>query len=597
MSPSSTVTPLPPPPPNTATPTNGVVSPPTVASPQPLPRILFGKAVDSGGSWILFAVLSAIVAGLAHGVLVPKPEGGTANALVTVLIHPSEEARIVVTLLVVIWSYTLFATAQNAVRLRAERKLLNDLRQTLPATPDTQVASLLQTKLSGAENDTLLVQAVQSVWDARQIATPDLEAISASLAGLAERKSGVGAGVGNRLMLLSLLGTVLGLAQVISTLDPQIKAASVSGDVDAIFKNLNNTLIQMGTAFSSTAWGILLSTVLSWATATGSAARQDYVARVQHFAVAELAPRLVISSPAAAIDSFRNAILQGERLLTDVRATVEQSTKTQTLMADTLRDAHTAIRTETQSFVQKVEAVFVQNAAQFAQNMQHVATSVVAGAQAQSDAATQLDTLLRESTADLANAADSLHAAATVVSGLDASISRMDGTAKQMNTDLVNVAPQLQTLFAAQANTLAQANKQQADSFTAAAVEQSQAADARLTRQEAAFAQGLSALNAELSQAVRSVQTLVTAVQPRLPSPAELDKLRTTIDALTKAADAMTRGGMADGRAATVSDGSVLTPMQWRQAMSEALDPLLRQLHTLGTGMSSGPVADNSELI
>lgn len=547
----------------------------------PTTSIPFGKkGAKSSSTWqiCLQAGIALAIALIAYNILLPTNSSAKTiqgTALQTVLLHPSQEARSIVSLLILIFTYTIISTIFKRVEINKEQNSFNKLRENLPNTTSlNNTEDILRKALADTERDSLLVQATQAVWDARHLDSPDLEAINATLDALEDKRSGSGSGVSNRLMLLSLLGTILGLAQVISTLEPQIKSASATGDVQAIFDNLQGTLTQMGTAFSSTAWGILLSTLLSWITSVASASRQKYAAEVQYFAVSELAPRVFSTSPGAAVDGLKVAILQGQQLIKDTESAIKRSTNEQSQYLQRLEAAHKSIENETKSLITKVESVFINNATQFAQNLTKVGNYVVNGAAAQIDAAKQLDALLIKSTEELSDAADSLRSAAIVVQGLDNTVTKIDATAKQMNADLGNIAPKLQSLLTAQSDALAKASQVQANTLTNLGQTQAQAWGDRLSQQESVFKKSLE----ELQKNTVEIRALVNSVQPRFPSSGELDKLRSTLDGVTKAAETLARGGFSTVGTPPPTGGSSISPAQLKTAMSEALEPLARQL-------------------
>ncbi len=499
-----------------------------------------------------------------------KTNSITDNPLSTVLLHPSPEARTVGSLLVLIFIYTTLAIIWNTIELKKEQNQFNIIREILSSTPDNYLESMLRAKLANVQSNSLLAQAIQAIWDARHLQSPDLEAISSSLDALEDKRNGTGIGVSNRLMLISLLGTILGLAQVISTLDPKIKNASITGDVQSIFDNLQNTLMQMGTAFSSTAWGILLSTLLSWITSGASAARQEYAAKIHYFVVSELAPRIYTTSPAAAIDNLRDAILQGQQLIKHAESTITKSITQQDLLLDRLVTAHKSIETETKSFITKVENVFINNANQFEKKLTDVGNYVVDGAKAQIEAAVRLDDLLVKSTIELSDAAKNLSVASTVIQSLNS-------TAQQMNIDLKNIAPQLSNLLISQVDALTKSG----DAMTAIATQQAQIWNGRITQQETLFKKSLE----DLQDTTSEIRALVGTVQPRLPSSAELDKLRDSIERIAKIID--TFGGERTSNKESTLTSNIISPAQWKQVMSESLEPLTRQLNS-GTLAQAG---------
>lgn len=162
--------------------------------------------------------------------------------LLALFLRPSPEAALVIAAIIGIAFYTLAQILMHSTELAREREALERCRGAVRGQlPQDIPVNLRQAILTSGQN-TLTVRAVQAVWDAHELQTPDMEAISGSLATLEESVSSVGANVGNRLMLLSLLGTIIGLAGVVSTLQPQLGSFGTSGDVQSLLNSLQATL-------------------------------------------------------------------------------------------------------------------------------------------------------------------------------------------------------------------------------------------------------------------------------------------------------------------------------------------------------------------
>ena len=526
-----------------------------------IPGIIAGIATALAG-WFL----------LGKGNTVSIMDAESSSPLATlrgVFLHPPLEAKAVVCLLLCIAVATIVTAWQHHRRLSQEFANLRLCRGALADSPDDALPLDIYTNISlgglGTEPSySTLRRAVTSVWNCHQLQTPDLEAISGSLTALEETKGGVGSTIGNRLMLLSLLGTVIGLAKVISTLQPQLSAVRGTGDVQGLLDNLQGTLTQMGVAFSSTAWGIVLASIISWIAAGLADRRASFLAETQFFAVSELAPRLLPGGTQTAINEMSQILQEGQEFIRQSRDMLTSACSEQkTLLDSILQESGVflkAQRAEANNLYQKsakfiagVEKTLEVATSHIHQEIVSAGNYVVDGAKAQIKVAEQLDNALQASAQDMSAAANALKNSAQTLQTLNASATQLQQSVNDLKASL-------------EANIVKiDAAEQQREKRVLTAT------DAQMQAQRLLIIE----VETRLKAVVAETAQLIQRIDPKLPSPQDWTRLQQVLQHATSAAEAMARG-----------QGSLSSQMI-EQAMSNAVAPVWQEAHLINLNLNN----------
>jgi hypothetical protein len=462
-----------------------------------------------------------------------------AGAIGSVFFHPPDEALIVIVSLILVSIKTAAELVKSNVRLARESNVLLDFRDRIRIIPGTPSETDLRIALQEANADSALVRALQGVWDARNLQSVDLEAISNAAFGLELRHMGVGRTTANRLMLLSLLGTVMGLAGVIGSLQPQLIAAQRSGDVEALLSNLQGTLTSMGTAFASTAWGIVLASSIAWYAGRVNARRASHVAEVQYLVVTEVAPRILPLSVPMAITRITELVAQSESLISENRAVLFGIREESSVHLDRLRQHNQASTLEMATFASAIRSTINTAVQNLHDGLVEAGRYAVQGAGVLIDIAKQLEDLLGRSTASMENAASELKVSLTELAGsartMQHSYRAMDDSVTELRDALKGQARAIDDVIQGrlvQAMSLAEANQAALNSV----------ADTLVGR--------LNASNSQLSE-------ILKRAEPKLPTAKDWDRLQKILQQCTEAANsfAATRGD-------SVSEGITAAEMQ-----------------------------------
>jgi hypothetical protein len=456
------------------------------------------------------------------------------HTLGDILLHPPDESKLIIIVLLSMTASALVRMWHDQKQVGHEEAALEALRLRLRQQQGRIELKDLTAALQNQPSQSVLVRAVQAVWQARNLQTPDLEAISAAVFVLEAKRTGLGRSMANRLLLLSLLGTVIGLAGVIGTLQTQIGSAS-GGDPEVLLRQLQGTLTTMGTAFASTAYGIILCVFVAWQAGQANERRSHHVAEVQYFAVCELAPCLLPVSLPQAISQIEALVWQSGAFVAESRTLLDE-TRVQNVAY--LQDLDKKTRESAQmtaSVVAGIETT-IRAAAQEVHNaLADAGKYVVEGAKAQITVAKSLDKLLGESTTSMENAAADLKTGLRDLSGASTVVQSAYKGLNSAVTDLkVSLDGQAQSIGDAARGRIAEATalaaaqqaaaKQAAESASAAAAAQ----QASLKRVSDDITQSLTNLTAQITEFVRRTE-------PKMPSDQEWSRLQKTLDRCAEA--------------------------------------------------------------
>lgn len=460
--------------------------------------------------------------------------GRIGHTLRGILLFPPDESKLIILALVAMAAAAFIQMRREQKQLDKEETALTALRATVLQNSGRIDSSLLTSSLRGQASDSVLVRAVQAVWQVRNLQTPDLEAISAAVFVLEARRTGLGKSVANRLLLLSLLGTVIGLAGVIGTLQSQIGAVA-GGDADVLLPKLGETLTTMGTAFSSTAYGIILCVFIAAHASKVNERRSHHVAEVQYFAVCELAPRLLPISLPQAISQIEALVLQSESFVTESRTLLDETRVRNVIYLQDLDQKTRESARMTANVVAGIETTIRAAAKEVHDALADAGKYVVEGAKAQITVAKSLDKLLGESTTSLENAAADLKTGMQDLSGASVTV---QSAYKGLNT----VITDLKTSLEGQSQAISDAAQGRlSDAANAAAAQQaamqkmSENALASGTAQQVAMKRVSDDITIALTNLTTQISDFVRRSEPKLPSEQEWSKLQRTLDRCAEA--------------------------------------------------------------
>ena len=570
--------------------------------PLPARAVDFGSIQRNSGSGcaVNMAILVAVVGAAlwfhsASMHLLWERLGRVRQTLTGILLNPPDESKVIILALLALAAGVFVRLVADRRQLRREEVALAALRARLRQPASNGLLQDLTTVLADQPRDSVLVRAVAAVWQVRNLQTPDLEAISASVFVLEARRSGIGRTAANRLLLLSLLGTIIGLAGVIGTLQSQIGAAQ-GGDVNALLSNLQGTLTTMGTAFASTAYGILLAVFISVHASQVNGRRSQHVAEVQYFAVCELAPLLLPVSLPQAIVQIEALVWQSEAFVAESRTLLDETRVRNVAYLQELDQKTRASARMTADVVAGIEKTIRDAAKEVHDALADAGKYVVDGAKAQIDVAKRLDSLLGQSTTSMANAAADLKSGMQDLAGAS-------NTVQSAYTGLNAAVYDLKTSLDGQAKTIGEAARSGLENAAKAAAAQ-QAATAAVAQQAATAANNQQAATEkqakDLAGALQGVTDQLTdflrRAEPKFPSDQEWSRLQKTLErcaeassSFATAADRLGRDGLAGQRAASAPSitsaemQQLLTSVtrQITDSISSAPDSLRGDLRTL----------------
>lgn len=449
------------------------------------------------------------------------------HTLGSVLLYPPDESKIVILCLLALAAATVIHLSRDGKRLKSEVAALKAIRARTNQAGGRIGSQELADALREQPVDSVLVRAVQAVWQARNLQTPDLEAISASVFVLESRRSQIGRPVANRLLLISLLGTIIGLAGVIGTLQSQIGSAR-GGDVDALLLNLQGTLTTMGTAFSSTAYGILLSVFIAFRASEINERRSHHVAEVQYFAVCELAPRLLPVSLPQAISEIEALVEQSQAFVAESRQILDETRlRNVTYLQDLDKTTRESARL-TANVVAGIEKTIRDAAKEVHDAMADAGRYVVDGAKAQITVAKSLDKLLGQATTSMENTVIDLK------TGMQ-DLSNASNTVQSAYKGLNSVVGDLKTSLDGQSQSIGDAARGRLNEAANQAAAQQQQASQQATAQQAAMKKLSDDVTATLTNMMNQMSEFLRRSEPKLPTEQEWSRLQKTLDRCAEA--------------------------------------------------------------
>ena len=534
---------------NSSTPSAPPSPPPSYSTPPAGPG--FGSASSNNGTRSSrIAIIGVVAAGLVLWFYSSNPSAlwerfvKIWHTLSDILLHPPDESKLIIIVLLAMTTAALVQMWHDQKQVGQEEAALEALRLKLRRQQGRIDLTDLTAALQNQPSQSVLVRAVQAVWQARNLQTPDLEAISAAVFVLEAKRTGLGRSVANRLLLLSLLGTVIGLAGVIGTLQTQIGSAS-GGDPEVLLRQLQGTLTTMGTAFASTAYGIILCVFVAAQTSRANERRSHHVAEVQYFAVCELAPSLLPVSLPQAISQIESLVWQSGAFVAESRTLLDE-TRVQNVAY--LQDLDKKTRESAQMTANVVAGIetTIRAAAQEVHNaLADAGKYVVEGAKAQITVAKSLDKLLGESTTSMENAAANLK---TGLSGLSNASTTVQSAYKGLNsavTDLkASLDGQAQSIGDAARGRIAEATAL-ATAQQASAKQAAEAASAAAAAQQASLKRVSDDITVSLTNLTAQITEFVRRTEPKMPSDQEWSRLQKTLD---RCAEASTSFSSAVGR-------------------------------------------------
>ena len=456
------------------------------------------------------------------------------HTLGDILLHPPDESKIIIIALLAMTAALLVRIRHDQNQVRQEEVALEALRLKMRQQQGRVELKDLTAVLQNQPSQSVLVRAVQAIWRARNLQTPDLEAISAAVFVLEAKRTGLGRSVANRLLLLSLLGTVIGLAGVIGTLQTQIGSAS-GGDPEVLLRQLQGTLTTMGTAFASTAYGIILCVFVAARVSQANERRSQHVAEVQYFAVCELAPSLLPVSLPQAISQIESLVWQSGAFVAESRTLLDE-TRVQNVAY--LQDLDTKTRESAQmtaSVVAGIETTIRAAAQEVHDALANAGKYVVEGAKAQITVAKSLDKLLGESTTSMENAAADLKTGLHDLSGASTIVQSAYKGLNSAVTDLkTSLDGQAQSIGDAARGRIAEATAL-ATAQQAAAKQATEAASAAATVQQASLKRVSDDITQSLTNLAAQITEFVRRTEPKLPSDQDWSRLQKTLDRCAEA--------------------------------------------------------------
>lgn len=298
------------------------------------------------------------------------------------------------------------------------------------ATVSAAELAVWSQRLGGAPGS-LAVTALEATSKAARLPNPDPEAAGRILDLMAARRVSRLRLYPNRLMLLGLAGTVLGLAAMVGGLGPQVRDTLNTQDPRALTEALGAGLRHMSTAFGCTLWGITSATILTAALGWVQDRQTALVSRLRQLAALNLAPLFFPRSEAAHLEDVR-------RILEESRGFLERTSQ---LLRDSITEFSGNLAGANAGLAQSVEV------------LQNVAATTTGALREASEHVGTSARHLREVGTQVQSGAQSLRA---LHQELQTSTSELTHLLKEVLEDLVKAsAAQLEQIHALQHKHLA----------------------------------------------------------------------------------------------------------------------------------------------
>jgi len=253
------------------------------------------------------------------------------DALRTAFFQARPEGWAVIAVIVAAFAYCLYRLWCIRHDLAREERDLAAAREATRQHGLAVAASHLSRWLPGADGavarDTTVAVAVRSVWASRHLAGTDLEAIATLLAQREARRLAAVRAYPNRLMLLGLLGTVIGLAGALTPLAAQMTQIKDATDPTALSQELDKMLRHMNQAFACTAWGIVAAVLSSFGIATVGGRQVALLGDIQDFTLSEFAPVVLPRGQEAHLENIETILRRSQEFLEAVGTRMDNSAK------------------------------------------------------------------------------------------------------------------------------------------------------------------------------------------------------------------------------------------------------------------------------
>jgi DNA repair exonuclease SbcCD ATPase subunit len=243
---------------------------------------------------------------------------------------PPPAGWIIILLILAIAAWVGWSLWSEFQRLRKERtKVLEAARRKIREVEelDDPIDEIKQFAESSELKDTLVARAIRTVLALRESRNPDMEATLTMLDYSEASRLNLARSAPNWLLLLGIAGTVLGLANAVVPLAPQIQAAVGEVNPSVASQSMAQTLEAMRHAFACSLWGILIAVIISLFTRKIVSDQQRTVAEIQELVLNEVASILLPKSEAVQLENIQRTIKSGRQFLQQTNEQIERVTQ------------------------------------------------------------------------------------------------------------------------------------------------------------------------------------------------------------------------------------------------------------------------------
>ena len=239
---------------------------------------------------------------------------------------------------ILIWTLglrSLWILAVNRTWLLREQKALETVRdrfvtlQKEAIAQKQEVAPSLAVAIKEADaRDSLLNRMATVLWDQRAMKMPDLEGILVGVEEEADQHWAFARIVPNLVLLLGLLGTIVGLSQIVHDIGPAIRDAanaansSTGGAPAGALQELSKPVALLGGAFACTLHGIIWAVIIAWYAHYIESRQTILLNSLRNFLLRDLARHFLPESLEHQIRSLSNSL---ERTLGSLRDTLSSN--------------------------------------------------------------------------------------------------------------------------------------------------------------------------------------------------------------------------------------------------------------------------------
>ncbi len=202
-----------------------------------------------------------------------------------------------------------------------EERALNRYRQSIKQNTALTRSLVLDVCRTADENYYVGI-ALQTVYSCRNQEHIDVSSIWSTLSSKGSERIGFLRSVPNVLLLIGLLGTVVGLAQAVGQLAPQISRALDATEPNVLTKALSETVTHMQTAFFCTLWGIIAAVVITLQLRDTEARQIRLISSIAEFVTRHVIPVIAITERAH-IEQIHQAVDRGQQFLNKVSKTMQ----------------------------------------------------------------------------------------------------------------------------------------------------------------------------------------------------------------------------------------------------------------------------------